>query len=101
MTGLVRPPSRADQVWADLAAELAPANRWAALTPSPRGPSPPTITVVGVLLTGLGAASTALPAQPGPARVLAAAPVITAALAVTAALAAQVLTITRHLNPRA
>ena len=54
-----------------------------------------------MLLTGLGAASTALPAQPGPARVLAAAPVITAALAVTAALAAQVLTITRHLNPRA
>ena len=35
------------------------------------------------------------------ALVLAAAPVITAALAVTAALAAQMLTITRHLNPRA
>ena len=33
------------------------------------------------------------------ALVLAAAPVITAALTVTAALAAQVLTITRHLNP--
>ena len=98
MTGPVRPPSRADQAWADLAAELAPAKSLARIdTVTARAVT--TITVVGVLLTGLGAASAALPAQPGPARVLAAAAVITAAAAVTAALAAQVLTITRHLNP--
>ena len=98
MTGPVRPPSRADQAWADLAAELVPAKSLARInTVTARAVT--TITVVGVLLTGLGAASTALPAQTGPARVLAAAAVITAALAVTAALTAQVLTITRHLNP--
>ena len=98
VTGPVRPPSRADQVWADLAAELAPAKSLARIdTVTARAVT--TITVVGVLLTGLGAASTALPAQPGPARALAAATVITAALAVAAALTAQVLTITRHLNP--
>ena len=98
MTGPVRPPSRADQAWADLAAELAPAKSLARIdTVTARAVT--TITVVGVLLTGLGAASTALPAQPGRARVLAAATVICAAAAVTAALTAQVLTITRHLNP--
>ena len=98
VTGPVRPPSRADQAWADLAAELAPAKSLARID-AVTARAVTTITVVGVLLTGLGAASTALPAQPGPARVLAAATVITAALAVTAALTAQVLTITRHLNP--
>ncbi len=98
MTGPVRPPSRADQSWADLANELAPAKSLARID-AVTARAVTTITIVGVLLTGLGAASTALPAQPGPARALAAAAVITAALAVTAALTAQVLTITRHLNP--
>ena len=101
MTGLVRPPSRADQVLGGPGRRTSPCESLGRIDTVTARAVTTTITVVGVLLTGLGAASTALPAQPGPARVLAAAPVITAALAVTAALAAQVLTITRHLNPRA
>ena len=58
-----------------------------------------TITVVGVLLTGLGALTAGLLTHDGTARVLAAVTVITASAAVACALAAQVLTITRHLNP--
>jgi hypothetical protein len=98
VTGPVRPPTPQDQAWAELAAELTPAKTLARIdTVTARAIT--TITVVGVLLTGLGAASAALPAQPGAARALAAAAAITAALAVAAALTAQVLTITRRLNP--
>jgi hypothetical protein len=98
VTGSVRPPSRADQAWAALAAELTPAKSLARVD-AVTARAVTTITVVGVLLTGLGAAGAALPAQHGPARALAIATVITAALAVACALTAQVLTITRHLNP--
>jgi hypothetical protein len=98
VTGPVRPPRPADQAWDELAAELTPAKSLARVdTVTARAIT--TITVVGTLLTGLGAAGAALPGQPGPARGLAAATVITAALSVACALAAQVLTITRHLNP--
>jgi hypothetical protein len=97
MTSPVRPTSPADQAWADLAAELTPAKSLARVdTVTARAVT--TITVVGVLLTGLGALGAGLPAQTGAARALAVATVITAALAVTCALAAQVLTITRGLN---
>ena len=66
MTGPVRPPSRADQAWADLAAELAPAKSLARIdTVTARAVT--TITVVGVLLTGLGA-SPHRPAHPPGAR---------------------------------
>lgn len=98
MTGPVRPPSSRDQAWAELAAGLVPAKSLARID-AVTARAVTTVTVAGVLLTGLGVASTALPAQPGPARTLAAAASITAALAVAAALAAQVLTITRRLNP--
>ncbi len=98
MTGPVRPPTPANQAWAELAAGLTPANSLARVdTVTARAVT--TITVVGLLLTGLGAASAALPAQSGTARDLAVAAVVTAALAVAAALTAQLLTITRGLNP--
>jgi len=98
VTDPVRPPSRADQAWTALAAELTPAKSLARVdTVTARAVA--TITVVGVLLTGLGALSITEPGQAGLARALAAATVITAALAVGSALAAQVLTITRRLNP--
>jgi hypothetical protein len=98
VTGPVRPATPADQDWAELAASLAPAKTLARLD-AVTARAVTTITVVGVLLTGLGAASAALPAQPGPARDLTIAAVITAAAAVAAALTAQLLTITRRLNP--
>ena len=98
MTGPVRPLSPADQAWAQLAADLTPAKSLTRIdTVTARAVT--TITIVGVLLTGLGAVGAALLGQSGPARALAAAAVITAALAVAAALTAQVLTITRRLNP--
>lgn len=98
MTSPVGPPSARDEAWTDLAAELTPVKSLARIdTVTARAIT--TVTVVGVLLTGLGAVSAALPAQPGLARVLAAAAAIAAALAVAAALIAQVLTITRRLNP--
>jgi len=98
MTGPVRPPNPADQAWADLAARLTPAaslDRIDAVTAR----AITTITVIGVLLTGLGAVSAGQLGPSGAARALAVATVITAALAVACALAAQVLTITRRLNP--
>jgi hypothetical protein len=98
VTSPVRPPTPQDQAWAELAAELTPVKSLARID-AVTARAITTVTVVGVLLTGLGAASAALPAQPEPARALAAAAAITAALAVAAALTAQVLTVTRRLNP--
>jgi hypothetical protein len=98
VSGPVRPPTPADQAWAELAADLTPAktlDRVDVVTAR----AVTTVTVVGLLLTGLGAASAALPAQPGTARDLTIAAVIVAAAAVAAALTAQLLTITRRLNP--
>ena len=95
--GSVRTPSKSDRNWADLAAELTPAKSLARVdTVTARAVT--TITVIGVLLTGLGALSAGLPSYPGPARGLAIAAVVTAALAVASALTAQVLTITRRLH---
>lgn len=94
------PPPRSDRFRPSAAsspasAGLSPANSLARVdTVTARAVT--TVTVVGLLLTGLGAASAALP---GTVRDLTIAAVITAALAVAAALTAQLLTITRRLNP--
>ena len=99
MTGPVRSPSPADQAWAALAAELTPAKSLARVdTITARAVT--TVTVVGVLLTGLGALSAGLLTRDTLARGLTTAAVAAAALAVACALAAQILSVTRHLNPR-
>src|SRR5215831_3375745 len=98
MTGPVRPTSPADQAWADLAAQLTPATSLARIdTVTARAIT--TITVLGTLLTGLGALAAGQLTPSSTTRGLASATVITATLAVASALAAQVLTITRRLNP--
>jgi hypothetical protein len=95
----VRSVTAADKAWADLAAQLTPAASMARVdTVTAR--SVTTITVIGVLLTGLGAlGADQLAKDSGAATGLAVAAVIVASLAVACALAAQVLTITRRLNP--
>ena len=98
MTSPVRRTSPADQAWADLAAQLTPAASLARIN-AVTSRAITTITVIGVLLTGLGALGAGQFAHRGAARDLAVAAVITAALAVASALFAQVLTITRRLNP--
>ena len=99
MTGPVRQPSARDQAWAALAAELTPAKSLARID-AVTARAVTTVTVIGLLLTGLGAFAAGLPTALGePARALAVATVITAALAVACALTAQVLTISRRLNP--
>jgi hypothetical protein len=98
MTGPVRPTSPADQAWADLATQLTPAASLARIdTVTARAVT--TVTVLGTLLTGLGALAAGQLTPNATARGLAVAAVITATLAVACALAAQVLTITRGLNP--
>ena len=93
----VRGTSKSDRNWADLAAELTPAKSLARVdTVTARAVT--TITIVGVLLTGLGGLSSGLPSYPGPARSLTIAAVITAALAVASALTAQILTTTGGLR---
>jgi hypothetical protein len=98
VTGSVSPPSRADREWTELGAELTPVKSLARVD-AVTARAVTTITVIGVLLTGLGAVTAGLLTQNGPARVLAAITVLTAAAAVACALTAQVLTITRHLRP--
>ena len=98
MTGPVRRTSPADQSWADLAAQLTPAASLARID-AVTGRAITTITVIGVLLTGLGALGAGQFVHRDAARDLAVAAVIAATLAVACALAAQVLTITRRLNP--
>jgi hypothetical protein len=98
VTSPVRPTRPADQAWADLAARLTPAASLDRVdTVTARAVT--TITVLGVLLTGLGAVTAGELADSTVTRVLAAATVIAATLAVACALTAQVLTITRGLNP--
>ena len=58
-----------------------------------------TVTIIGTLLGGLGVFGATKPSVSGPARWITIAAVACAALAVACALAAQILTITRHLNP--
>jgi hypothetical protein len=98
VTGPVRRTSPADQAWADLAAQLTPAASLARID-AITSRAVTTITVIGVLLTGLGALAAGQVAHRGLARDLAVAAVITATLSVACALTAQVLTITRGLNP--
>jgi hypothetical protein len=98
VTGPVRPVSAGDQAWSDLGAELTPARSLDRID-NATSRTVTTVTVIGVLLTGLGALSATLPADDGPVRGLATAAVITAALAVASALTAQILTITRRVNP--
>lgn len=98
MTDPVRHSTQADQQWADLAAQLTPAaslTRIDTVTARATG----TVTVIGVLITGLGAVAAGQVPRGGPARDLAVAAVIIATAAVACALTAQVLTITRELNP--
>jgi hypothetical protein len=94
----VRTTSKSDRNWADLAAELTPAKSLARVD-AVTARAITTVTVIGVLLTGLGALSAGQLTHHSAARALAAAAVITATLAVACALTAQVLTITRRLNP--
>ncbi len=98
MTTPVRPSGPQDLAWAELAAELTPAKSLARID-AVTARVVTTVTVVGLLLTGLGAFSAALPSQGEPAKALAIAAVVTAALSVAAALVAQVLTINQRLNP--
>lgn len=91
-------PSRTDRDWAELGAQLTPAASLARID-AVTGRAVTTITVIGTLLTGLGALAAGQFAHRGAARDLAVAAVIAATLAVACALVAQVLTITRRLNP--
>jgi hypothetical protein len=93
-----RPPTSADDAWAALGSELAPAKSLARVdAATARVVS--TITVVGTLLTGLGVVGASASSVDGVARVLVAIAVGLSALAVVTALSAQVLTITRRMNP--
>jgi formate hydrogenlyase subunit 4 len=94
----VSEPSRTDKAWAELGAQLTPAASLARID-AVTGRAVTTITVIGTLFTGLGALAAGQFAHRGAARDLAVAAVIAATLAVACALVAQVLTITRRLNP--
>jgi hypothetical protein len=98
MTGPVRPATSADRAWAELSAQLTPAASLARID-AVTARAVTTVTVIGLLLTGLGALAAGQFARHGAARDLAVAAVIAATLAVALALCAQVLTITRGLNP--
>ena len=94
-----RPTTAADLAWAALAAQLTPAASMARIdTVTSRAVT--TITIIGLLLTGLGALGASQFAGDSPtATALAVAAVVMATLSVACALTAQVLTITRRLNP--
>ena len=94
----MRPVSDEDRVWMNLADELTPAKSLERVdTATDRVVR--TVTIIGTLLGGLGVFGATKPSVSGPARWLTIAAVACAALAVACALAAQILTITRHLNP--
>ena len=94
----VRPVTDQDQVWVQLAAELTPAKSLERVdTATARVVS--TVTVIGTLLGAFGVFGATQPSVSGPARWITIAAVACAAAAVACALAAQILTITRHLNP--
>lgn len=94
----VGPVTDQDRVWADLAGELTPAKSLERVdTATDRVVR--TVTIIGTLLGGLGVFGATKPSVSGPARWITVAAVACAALAVACALAAQILTITRHLNP--
>ncbi len=94
----VRPVTAEDRVWVNLADELTPAKSLERVdTATDRVVR--TVTIIGTLLGGLGVFGATKPSVSGPARWITIAAVACAALAVACALAAQILTITRHLNP--
>ena len=95
----VRPASPADKEWASLAAELMTPAKTLARVDSVTARTVTTVTIIGVLLTGLGVLTAGRLTQNAPARGLAIAAVIAAALAVASALIAQILTITRDFHP--
>jgi hypothetical protein len=98
VSGPVRRTTQKDKTWADLATQLTPAASLARIdTVTARATG--TVTVIGVLITGLGAVAAGQVASAGAARGLAVAAVITATIAVACALTAQVLTISYGLNP--
>jgi hypothetical protein len=97
VTQAVTKPSPSQQRWMDLAAELTPAKSLAR-TGAANDRAVTTISVIGLLLTGLGAATAELLTEDGLAHGLAIGTVIAASLSVVCALTAQVLTITRRLN---
>lgn len=94
-----RPTSAADLAWAALAAQLTPAASIARID-AVTGRAVSTVTVLGLLLTGLGALGASQLAGDSPAATaLAVAAVIAATLLVACALTAQILSIRRRLNP--
>jgi|SRR5579859_3128682 len=97
MTDSVQRTSQDDQDWADLARQLTPAASLARID-TVGGRAVTTITVIGLLLTGLGTLAAGQFARHGAARGFAVAAVITATLAVACALTAQVLTVSHKLN---
>lgn len=99
MTQAVTRPGPSDQLWMDLGAELTP-SKSLARTDAANDRAVTTISVVGLLLTGLGATTAELLTGDGLAHALAIGTVIAASLSVVCALTGQVLTITRSLNPR-
>jgi hypothetical protein len=97
-TQAVGHPTPREQALAALAAELTPAKSLQRLdTASARVVS--TISILATLLTGLGLITAGLTNLTEPARILAIASTGLAFLAVLLALTAQILTITRDLNP--
>jgi len=97
--GSVRTAGAADKRWAELANQLTPAASLVRIdTATARAVT--TITVIGTLLTGLGAVSAdQLTTHARAATILAVATVILSTLSVASALIAQILTISRHINP--
>lgn len=96
--GAVRPVTEEDRLWESLADELTPAKSLERVdTATDRVVR--TVTIIGTLLGGFGVFGATKPSVSGAARWITVAAVACAALAVACALAAQILTISRHLNP--
>ncbi len=94
----VRPVSEADQTWATLGNELTPAKSLQRMdTATDRVVR--TVTIIGTLLGGFGVFGATKPTVSGPARWITVGAVVCAAAAVACALAAQILTISKHVNP--
>jgi len=94
----VRPVSDADRTWSTLARELTPAQSLQRMdTATDRVVR--TVTIIGTLLGGFGVFGATKPTVSGPARWITVAAVVCAVAAVGCALAAQILTISKHVNP--
>ena len=98
-TGTVRPVSDADRTWETLGNELTPAKSLQRMdTATDRVVR--TVTIIGTLLGGFGVFGATKPTVSGPARWITIGAVVCAAAAVACALAAQILTISKHVNPQ-